>query len=147
MTTTKALHDLTIAQKKTFVASFLGWTLDAFDFFIVVVTVPHIAHDFHVGVPAVVWAVTLTLMMRPIGALIFGWIADRIGRRVPLMIDVGLYSALELATAFSPNLTVFLILRGFFGIAMGGEWGIGAALAMETLPAKSRGLFSGILQE
>jgi len=134
-------------QRKTFVASFLGWTLDAFDFFIVIVTVPHIAHDFHATIPMVVAAVTITLMLRPLGALIFGWIADRIGRRVPLMIDVGLYSALELATAFSPNLTVFLVLRGLFGIAMGGEWGIGAALAMETLPAKSRGLFSGILQE
>ncbi|HET9392640.1 MAG TPA: MFS transporter [Candidatus Rubrimentiphilum sp.] len=147
MSAVQALRDLTVVQKKTFVASFLGWTLDAFDFFIVVVTVPHIAHDFHVKPPTIFLAVTLTLAMRPLGALIFGWIADRIGRRIPLMIDIGLYSTLELATAFSPNLTVFLILRAFFGVAMGGEWGIGAALAMETLPAKSRGLFSGILQE
>ncbi len=140
-------RELTLVQRKTFAASFLGWTLDAFDFFLVIVTVPHIAHDFHATVPMVAVAVTVTLMLRPLGALIFGWIADRIGRRVPLMIDVGLYSALELATAFSPNLTIFIILRGLYGIAMGGEWGIGAALAMETLPAQSRGVFSGILQE
>ncbi len=90
---------------------------------------------------------TLTLALRPVGALIFGWFADRYGRRTPLMIDVGLYSLLELLTAFSPNLTVFLVLRAIFGIAMGGEWGLGAALAMESLPSAKRGLFSGILQE
>lgn len=138
---------LTGAQKRTFVASFLGWALDAFDFFIVIVTVPHVAHDFHAAVKDVAIAVTITLMMRPAGALIFGWIADRYGRRIPLMIDVGLFSALELATAFSPNLTVFIVLRGCYGVAMGGEWGIGAALAMEALPPQRRGLFSGILQE
>jgi SHS family lactate transporter-like MFS transporter len=144
---TNAFRDLTKQQKKTFTASFLGWTLDAFDFFLVIVTVPHIAHDFRVAVPMVAFGVTLTLMLRPLGALIFGWIADRFGRRIPLMIDVGLYSTLELATAFAPNLTVFLIIRALFGVAMGGEWGIGAALAMESLPAHKRGLFSGILQE
>lgn len=138
---------MTSAQKKTFIASFLGWTLDAFDFFLVIVTVPHIAKDFHAGVRDVAVAVTITLMLRPLGALIFGWFADKYGRRLPLMIDVGLYSVLELATAFSPNLTVFIILRALYGVAMGGEWGIGAALAMEALPAERRGLFSGILQE
>ena len=134
-------------QRKTFIASFLGWTLDAFDFFLVIVVVPHLAQDFNATIKDITVAVTLTLAMRPIGALVFGWLADRYGRRVPLMIDIGLYSLLELATAFSPNLTVFLILRALFGIAMGGEWGLGSALAMESLPAKSRGLFSGILQE
>lgn len=144
---TNGFRTLTTQQRKTFAASFLGWTLDAFDFFIVIVTLPHIAHDFHAKVPLVAFAVTITLMMRPLGALLFGWIADRFGRRTPLMIDIGLYSALEFATAFSPNLGVFIILRALFGVAMGGEWGIGAALAMETLPAQRRGLFSGMLQQ
>ncbi|MGR4064841.1 MAG: MFS transporter [Vulcanimicrobiaceae bacterium] len=134
-------------ETKTFVASFLGWTLDAFDFFLVIVVVPHIAADFNMGVAAFATAITLTLAMRPVGALVFGWFADRYGRRVPLMVDIGLYSAIELATAFAPNFTVFLILRAIFGIAMGGEWGLGSALAMEALPANRRGLFSGILQE
>ena len=142
-----AIRSLTKPQRKTFTASFLGWSLDAFDFFLVIVTVPHIAHDFGATVKMVAVGVTLTLMLRPVGALLFGWLADRFGRRMPLMIDVALFSALELATAFSPNLTVFLILRAFFGIAMGGEWGIGAAMAMESLPVEKRGLFSGILQE
>lgn len=138
---------MTAAQKKTFLASFLGWTLDAFDFFLVIVTVSYIAKDFHAAVKEVAVAVTITLMLRPLGALIFGWFADKYGRRTPLMIDVALYSLLELATAFSPNLTVFIIIRALYGIAMGGEWGLGAALAMESLPAEKRGLFSGILQE
>ena len=138
---------MTAAQKKTFLASFLGWTLDAFDFFLVIVTVSYIARDFHAAVKEVAVAVTITLMLRPLGALIFGWFADKYGRRTPLMIDVALYSLLELATAFSPNLTVFIIIRALYGIAMGGEWGLGAALAMESLPAEKRGLFSGILQE
>ena len=147
MSTTGALRGLTAQQKKTFLASFLGWTLDAFDFFLVIVTVPHIAKDFHAAVKEVAVAVTITLMLRPLGALIFGWFADKYGRRVPLMIDVALYSVLELATAFSPNLTVFIVLRALYGVAMGGEWGLGAALAMESLPAEKRGIFSGILQE
>lgn len=147
MSTTGALRGLTPQQKKTFAASFLGWTLDAFDFFLVIVTVPHIAKDFHSAVKEVAVAVTITLMLRPLGALIFGWIADKYGRRIPLMVDVALYSVLEFATAFSPNLTVFIVLRALYGVAMGGEWGLGAALAMEALPAEKRGLFSGILQE
>src|SRR6185503_19474834 len=121
---------MTSVQLKTFAASFLGWTLDAFDYFLVIVVVSQLATDFKVAVGQVLIAVTLTLAMRQIGALIFGWIADRYGRRTPLMIDIALYSILELATAFSPNLTVFLILRALFGIAMGGEWGLGSALAM-----------------
>src|SRR5579884_1385891 len=147
MSTTSALRGLSAAQRRTFLASFLGWTLDAFDFFLIIVTVPHIAKDFHAAVKDVAVAVTITLMLRPLGALIFGWFADRYGRRAPLMIDVALYSVLELATAFSPNLTVFIILRALYGVAMGGEWGLGAALAMESLPPERRGIFSGILQE
>lgn len=132
---------------KTFIASFLGWTLDAFDFFLVIVVIPHLANDFHRSIVEISIAVTLTLALRPVGALIFGWFADRYGRRVPFMIDIALYSLIELLTAFSPNFTIFLILRAIFGIAMGGEWGLGAALAMEALPARRRGLFSGLLQE
>jgi len=147
MSTAGALRGLTSQQRRTFIASFLGWTLDAFDFFLVIVTVPHIAKDFHASVKAVAVAVTITLMMRPLGALIFGWFADKYGRRVPLMVDVALYSALELATAFAPSLGAFIALRALYGVAMGGEWGLGAALAMEALPAEKRGLFSGILQE
>ncbi len=135
------------AARRTFIASFLGWTLDAFDFFLVIVVVPHLANDFGRSVAEILVAVTLTLALRPVGALIFGWFGDRYGRRVPLMVDIALYSVLELLTAFSPNFTVFLVLRALFGIAMGGEWGLGAALAMESLPPKSRGLYSGILQE
>ena len=147
MSTTSALRGLTPQQKRTFIASFLGWTLDAFDFFLVIVTVPHIAKDFHTAVKDVAVAVTITLMLRPLGALIFGWFADKYGRRIPLMIDVGLYSFIELVTAFAPNLGVFIVLRALYGVAMGGEWGLGAALAMESLPAERRGLYSGILQE
>jgi SHS family lactate transporter-like MFS transporter len=141
------IRSLNRDQRNTFVASFLGWTLDAFDFFLVTFVVVHIAHDFRKTIPEVFGAVTATLIMRPAGALIFGLLADRYGRRVPLMVDIVFYSAVELATAFSPNFAVFFALRALFGIGMGGEWGVGAALAMEALPARARGLFSGILQE
>src|SRR5581483_12432620 len=143
----RGMRDLTAQQRNAFIAAFLGWTLDAFDFFLVVVALRHVASDLHGTYLVASIAVTLTLALRPLGALIFGWFADRYGRRVPLMVDIALYSVLELATAFSPNLTVFIVLRALFGIAMGGEWGVGAALAMEALPAEKRGLFSGILQE
>ena len=134
-------------QRKTFIASFLGWSLDAFDYFLVTFVTLRIAKDFSVGLSTVLFAVTLTLMMRPVGALIFGILADRFGRRIPLMIDILSFSILELLTAFSPNYLVFLLLRALFGIAMGGEWGLGSSIAMETLPTESRGLFSGILQQ
>lgn len=147
MNLARAFAELSPTARKTFVASFLGWTLDAFDFFLLTFVVTRIAGDFRRGIPDVAFAITLTLMCRPLGALIFGWVADRFGRRTPLMIDIALYSALELATAFAPSFTVFLVLRGLYGVAMGGEWGLGAALAMEALPTKDRGLFSGILQE
>ncbi|MBV8491144.1 MAG: MFS transporter [Candidatus Eremiobacteraeota bacterium] len=140
-------RELTPAARKTFVASFLGWTLDAFDFFLLTFVVSRVAADFGRGIVDVTGAITLTLACRPLGALIFGWIGDRFGRRTPLMIDVGLFSLIELLTAFSPNFTTFLVLRALYGVAMGGEWGLGAALTMESLPAKRRGLFGGILQE
>jgi SHS family lactate transporter-like MFS transporter len=134
-------------QRNTFVACFLGWALDALDFFLVTFVLVPIGHDFGQSIPKVASAITLTLMMRPIGALIFGWLGDKFGRRIPLMADIIFYSVMELLTAIAPNFTVFLILRALFGIGMGGEWGLGASLAMESLPTQARGLFSGILQQ
>jgi len=138
---------LTPAQRNTFFACFLGWSLDAFDFFILTFCVSAIATEFHEKVSAVVGAISLTLAMRPVGAFLFGMMADRFGRRVTLMVDIVAYSVFELASAFAPSLKVLLITRALFGIAMGGEWGVGAALAFETLPAEGRGFFSGLLQE
>jgi SHS family lactate transporter-like MFS transporter len=134
-------------QRSAFVASFLGWALDAFDFFLLTFVIKDIAAEFYVVRSQVALALTLTLAARPVGAFIFGRLADRYGRRPVLMADVLAYSALALASAFSPNLTTLLILRTLFGVAMGGEWGIGASLALETVPTKSRGVVSGILQE
>jgi SHS family lactate transporter-like MFS transporter len=133
-------------QKNVTVAAYLGWTLDAFDFFLTVFVLKDIAGAFGVKISDVAFAIMLTLMMRPVGALIFGRIADRFGRRPTLMINILCFSVLELLSGFSPNLTVFLILRALFGIAMGGEWGVGAALTMETVPTRARGLVSGLLQ-
>ena len=134
-------------QRKTFVACFLGWALDALDFFLVTFVLVPISHEFGRSIPDVAFAITLTLMARPLGAFIFGLLGDKFGRRVPLMIDIVFYSVMELLTAFAPNFTVFLLLRLLFGIGMGGEWGLGASLAMESLPTQTRGLFSGILQQ
>ncbi len=138
---------LTPLQRNTFIACFLGWALDAFDFFILVFCVSAIATQFQSRVSAVAEAIFITLAMRPVGAFLFGLMADRFGRRPTLMVDIIAYSVFELASAFAPSLKVFLIMRAFFGIAMGGEWGVGAALAFETLPAEGRGFFSGLLQE
>jgi SHS family lactate transporter-like MFS transporter len=129
------------------VAGFLGWTLDAFDFFLVVIALPNIAKDFGVSEPEIAFSLTLTLMFRPVGAFIFGLLADRYGRRLPMMIDLVFYSVVEVATAFAPNLIVFLVLRALFGIGMGGEWGVGTSLVMEKVPARWRGVLSGLLQE
>jgi SHS family lactate transporter-like MFS transporter len=138
---------LTAVQRNTFIACFLGWALDAFDFFILVFCVSALATQFQTKVSAITEAIFLTLAMRPVGAILFGLMADRFGRRPTLMIDIIAYSVFELASAFAPSLKVFLIMRAFFGIAMGGEWGVGAALAFETLPVEGRGFFSGLLQE
>src|SRR6202045_990096 len=134
-------------QRNTFVACFLGWALDALDFFLLTFVIPTVGRDFGRSVVDVGWAITITLAMRPIGAFIFGLLGDRFGRRIPLMIDIVFYSIMELLTAFAPNFTMFLIFRALYGIGMGGEWGLGTSLAMESLPAKARGLFSGILQQ
>src|SRR5438477_12807284 len=127
-------------------AGFLGWTLDAFDFFIVVFLFDTLAHQFGVTKKEIVLTTTATLAMRPAGALLFGLLADRYGRRIPLMANVIYFSIIELLCGFSPNFTVFLILRALFGVGMGGEWGVGASLAMEAAPVRWRGILSGILQ-
>jgi SHS family lactate transporter-like MFS transporter len=141
-----AVQGWTAVQRKVVLASFLGWTLDAFDFFLLVFVIKDVAREFGTTREAVAWAVTLTLAMRPLGAFIFGRLADHFGRRPILMLDVALYSLLGLATALAPNLWVFLVIRALFGVAMGGEWGIGASLAMESINPKARGLVSGLLQ-
>jgi MFS transporter, SHS family, lactate transporter len=138
---------LTREQRTTFLASMLGWSLDAFDFFILVFCVSAIATQFSARISAVAEAIFVTLAMRPIGAFIFGLFADRCGRRPALLTNILCYSFLELASGFAPSLHAFLIIRALFGVAMGGEWGVGAALAFETLPAEGRGFFSGLLQE
>jgi SHS family lactate transporter-like MFS transporter len=140
------LRELDSTQRHTVLASFLGWTLDAFDYFLLTFVILAIAKDFDVGKAQVTYALFLTLAARPLGALLFGRLADRFGCRPVLMLDVILFSIFELATAFAPTLTGLLILRFLFGVAMGGEWGIGASLAMESIPAKSRGVISGLLQ-
>ncbi len=127
-------------------ASFLGWTLDAFDFFVVVFLFDALAAQFKVPKQAIIATLTWTLLMRPVGAFIFGLLADRYGRRWPLIANVIFFSVVELACGLAPNYTTFLVLRTLYGIGMGGEWGIGASLAMEMAPEKKRGILSGILQ-
>src|SRR6266478_316156 len=134
------------ASHHAVLAGFLGWTLDAFDFFVVVFLFDTLARQFGVTKREIVWTTTATLAMRPIGALLFGLLSDRYGRRIPLMANVVYFSIIELACGFAPNFTVFLVLRALFGIGMGGEWGVGASLAMEAAPPKLRGILSGILQ-
>ena len=147
MGTVRLFKSLNHDQRNTFVACFLGWTLDAFDFFLLTFVIVPMAHDFGTSIADLGYAITLTLAMRPVGAFIFGLLGDRFGRRLPLMIDIVFYSLMELLTAFSPNYTVLLVFRALYGIGMGGEWGLGASLTMESLPVDSRGLFSGILQQ
>src|SRR5580700_5692629 len=141
-----ALNGWTPVQRKVVAASFLGWTLDAFDFFLLVFVMKDVAREFGTTRDTVAWALTLTLAMRPLGAFVFGRLADRFGRRPILMLDVALYSVMGLASALAPNLAAFLIIRALFGVAMGGEWGIGASLTMESVNPKARGLVSGLLQ-
>jgi SHS family lactate transporter-like MFS transporter len=140
------LGEFNAAQRSIVIASFLGWMLDAFDFFLVVFVLARLATDFHTQIQSVTWAITLTLMLRPVGALLFGRIADRLGRRPALMASVLAYSLLECASAFAPTLAQFIALRALYGIAMGGEWGVGASLAFESVPVSARGLISGTLQ-
>src|SRR2546428_5613713 len=134
-------------QRATVVAGFLGWTLDAFDFFLVVMTLTAIAKDFGKSDKDIALSITLTLAFRPVGAFIFGLLADRYGRKLPLMIDLVFYSVIEVLTGFAPNYTTFLVLRALFGIGMGAEWGVGASLVMEKVSSRYRGVVSGLLQQ
>jgi SHS family lactate transporter-like MFS transporter len=136
----------TLAARHAVAGSFLGWTLDAFDFFILTFVLPDIATQFHVGIPAIAVALTVTLALRPVGAFIFGRLADRYGRKHIFCLNIALYSIFGFATAFAPSLAGFLIIRGIFGVAMGGIWGVGASLAFESIPAKARGFVSGLMQ-
>ena len=134
-------------HRAALLAGFLGWTLDAFDFFLVVFTLTAIAREFHKTDKELALTLAVTLAFRPVGAFIFGLMADRYGRRLPLMIDLVFYSIVEVLSGLAPNYTTFLILRALFGIGMGGEWGVGASLAMEKVPPRLRGVLSGLLQE
>jgi MFS transporter, SHS family, lactate transporter len=140
------LKDWTSRERHAVLASYLGWGLDAFDYFVLVFVIPDVAASFHAGISAVALALTLTLAFRPLGAFIFGRLADRYGRRPVLMINVACYSLFGFLTAFSPSLIVFLVIRSLFGVAMGGVWGIGASLAFETVTSNKRGFVSGVLQ-
>ncbi|MGH6665289.1 MAG: MFS transporter [Pseudolabrys sp.] len=144
--TWRDLRDLTPKQRSVVLASYLGWTLDAFDFFLLVFVLKDIAAEFSSDIKTVSVAIVLTLAARPVGALLFGLAADRYGRRPTLMVDIVCYSAIEFASGFAPSLTALLVLRTIYGIAMGGEWGVGASLTMETIPPKTRGIVSGLLQ-
>jgi SHS family lactate transporter-like MFS transporter len=134
-------------SRKAFLAGFLAWTFDAFDFFILTYVLVRVAHDFHRPISDIAFTLTASLVMRPVGAFFFGLMADRYGRRIPLMLDILFYSVMEVASGLAPSYHTFLILRLLYGIGMGGAWGVGASLALESASAKSRGVLSGILQE
>lgn len=134
-------------QRNALLAGFLGWTLDAFDFFVLTYVLGDVARDFHRSRPDIALTLTASLAMRPVGAIIFGLLADRYGRRLPLMLDVVFYSVVEVLSGLATNYRTFMILRLLYGIGMGGEWGVGASLTMESVPARWRGLLSGFLQE
>ncbi len=140
---------LTRDQRNSFLAALLAWSMDAFDYFMIVLVLSDIAKDKSFGATGtqLAFLTTATLVVRPFGALLFGIWADRVGRRIPLIADVLLYSCAGILCAIAPNITVLLILRAIFGLGMGGEWGLGAALAMEKIPPERRGFYSGLLQE
>jgi MFS transporter, SHS family, lactate transporter len=134
-------------HRAALLAGFLGWTLDAFDFFIVVMTLTAVGREFHRSDAAIALTLTVTLAFRPVGAFVFGLLADRYGRRIPLMADIVFYSVVEVLSGLAPSYGVFLVLRALYGIGMGGEWGVGASLVMEKAPAEKRGAYSGLLQQ
>src|SRR4051812_47007818 len=138
---------LTREQRNAFIAAWLGWAMDAFDYFLLIFVITDVADEFGTSKTHVAVATTLTLAARPVGAALFGYWADKAGRRTPLLVCVLFYSTVGFLTAFSPSLTVLLILRALYGIGMGGEWGLGASLAMEKIPAEKRGFYSGVLQQ
>jgi MFS transporter, SHS family, lactate transporter len=129
------------------IAGFSGWLLDAFDFFLVTFCLTAIARDFHKTDAQIALVITMTLAFRPIGGLLFGMLADRYGRRLPLMINIGVFAVAEVLTGLAPNYTTLVVVRALFGVVMGGNWGVGASLAMEAAPAVKRGMLSGLLQE
>jgi SHS family lactate transporter-like MFS transporter len=147
MTVLQPFRSLTSSQRRAYTACFLGWTLDAFDFFLLTFCLDAIAATFHVSLETAAKSIFWTLLMRPVGALVFGALAEKFGRRPTLMVNVVSYSVFVMASALAPTFGIFLGTRALFGIAMGGEWGVGAALALESLPAEGRGFFSGLLQE
>jgi SHS family lactate transporter-like MFS transporter len=134
-------------HRSALLAGYLGWTLDAFDFFLVIFCLTAIGREFHKTDAQIALSITATLAFRPVGAFLFGLLADRYGRRLPLMMDLVFYSVVEVLSGLAPTYTSFLVLRALFGIGMGGEWGVGASLAMEKAPPRLRGLLSGFLQE
>lgn len=143
----RPFRELRPKERRAFGACFFGWALDAFDFFLLTFTLDAVATSFHVGLKVAATAIFWTLCMRPVGALLFGVLAERFGRRPTLMANIVCFSVFEIASAFAPSFHSFLLMRALFGVAMGGEWGVGAALALESLPAGNRGFFSGLLQE
>src|SRR3954447_21167792 len=138
---------LTREQRNAFIAAWLGWAMDAFDYFLLIFVITDVADEFGTSKTHVAVATTLTLAARPVGAALFGYWADKAGRRTPLLVCVLFYSSVGFLTAFSPSLTVLLVLRTLYGIGMGGEWGLGASLAMEKIPTEKRGFYSGVLQQ
>src|SRR3954470_6343708 len=136
-----------VNQRNAVLAGFLGWTLDAFDFFILTFVIDDVARSFGKTRPQIALAITLALAVRPLGAIVFGIMADRWGRRLPLMLNVIFYAVISVLSGLAPNYQTFIMLRLLFGIGMGGEWGVGASLALESVSPKWRGLFSGLLQE
>ena len=139
--------DINIARaRNTVIAAFLGWTLDAFDFFILIFTFDEVAKTFGVSITSITLAITLTLASRAVGAFVFGRMADRYGRKPTLMLVIVLYSLFEFVSGLAWSYVSFLVIRTLFGIAMGGEWGVGSSLVMETIPARWRGWVSGLLQ-
>ena len=139
-------HDAA-SQRNAVIAGFLGWTLDAFDFFVLTFVLSDVAQTFGRSRPDIALTITLALATRPIGAVIFGVMADRIGRKIPLMLNVLSFAFLSVASGLAPDYRAFLILRLLFGVAMGGQWGVGASLALESVPARLRGVLSGLLQQ
>ncbi|HEX6447031.1 MAG TPA: MFS transporter [Streptosporangiales bacterium] len=146
-TITTQARGLRPEERNAFWAALLGWTMDAFDYFIVVLVYAEIGEEFGVSLTRMALLTTVTLAMRPVGAFIFGRWADARGRRIPLMVDVLFYSTVGFLCAFAPNFYVLLVLRLLYGVGMGGEWGLGAALAMEKIPVEKRGFYSGVLQQ
>src|SRR5947199_21063 len=144
---TPAGHEESKDYPNALIASFLGWTLDAFDFFVLVFAVPTIAEEFHVDLTEIAKTIAVTLAFRPVGAFIFGLLADRYGRKLPLMLDLVFYSVVEVLSGLAPTYETFLVLRALFGIGMGAEWGVGASLVMEKVPPRLRGVISGLLQQ